>query len=217
MIKLAYCLAVSRLSMADCKDLSIMLNCHDGFLCLQLKYYSRDFLIPGRVRIQLFRPDGKPINAAIPNRKLFFLDVWTSWSKRNVKCIPCITVMKQPPSLCNVTAATSKFKRVMYGASDGLPLYIELICERSLFKCPTEGKTCHCFVSDCLISMNVLLLVHILSLLNGGILSDSVWLWYRSYSHVENCSAGAKASQPIGEVEGSDSKSCTSSPTSKQQ
>lgn len=36
---------------------------------LQAKYYSRDFLVPGRVRVQLFRPDGKPLNSAIPDSK----------------------------------------------------------------------------------------------------------------------------------------------------
>lgn len=36
---------------------------------LQLKFYSRDFLVPGRVRIQLFNPDGKPCNPEIPNSK----------------------------------------------------------------------------------------------------------------------------------------------------
>lgn len=36
-------------------------------VCLQLKFYSRDFLIPGRVRVQLFQPDGKPCNPDIPN------------------------------------------------------------------------------------------------------------------------------------------------------
>lgn len=54
-------------------DVSVVASLDDGGLrgsCLQWKYYSRDFLVPGRVRVQLFKPDGTPINSTIPNSKL---------------------------------------------------------------------------------------------------------------------------------------------------
>lgn len=41
----------------------------------ELKFYSRDFLVPGRVRIQLFNPDGKPCNSEIPNRRVLMMKV----------------------------------------------------------------------------------------------------------------------------------------------
>jgi signal recognition particle subunit SRP19 len=41
----------------------------------ELKFYSRDFLIPGRVRVQLFQPDGKPCNPDIPNRRALMMRV----------------------------------------------------------------------------------------------------------------------------------------------
>lgn len=41
----------------------------------ELKFYSRDFLVPGRVRVQLFKPDGKPCNPEIPNRRTLMLRV----------------------------------------------------------------------------------------------------------------------------------------------
>ncbi|GAQ82691.1 signal recognition particle 19 kDa protein [Klebsormidium nitens] len=39
------------------------------------KSYSRDFLQPGRVRVQIKREDGSPVNPAIPNRKKLLEEV----------------------------------------------------------------------------------------------------------------------------------------------
>lgn len=36
---------------------------------LQDKSYPRDWLVRGRVRVQLFNDDGKPVNPDIPNSK----------------------------------------------------------------------------------------------------------------------------------------------------
>jgi len=48
-----------------------------GIQCVveQEKYYPRNFLLKGRVRIQLKTPEGDPINEQIPNRRILMLKI----------------------------------------------------------------------------------------------------------------------------------------------
>lgn len=73
------------------------------FACLILvsemqlnKSYSRDFLQPGRVRVQIKREDGSPVNPAIPNRKFPFYQSLqrnrsgSSLIDRQLACTACL-------------------------------------------------------------------------------------------------------------------------------
>jgi len=48
-----------------------------GFQCVieQEKYYPRNFLLKGRIRVQLKTAEGKPLNEQIPNRRLLMLKI----------------------------------------------------------------------------------------------------------------------------------------------